>query len=106
MSKYNIIWTEFAEWNLDQVYYYVLRESFSERIAKKFILKLISRVEQLERFPRSGKIEPFLTGLGKEFRFLVYNDYKIIYYVEDNKIYVADVFHTKLSPVKMKKRYQ
>ena len=104
MAKYKIVWSEFAEWNLDQIYGYILSKSLSQRLAKRYMLKLILRVEQLQEFPFSGRKELLLTKLGKDFRYLVFKDYKIIYFVQNSAIYISDIFHSKLSPEKIKKR--
>lgn len=104
MVKYKIVWSEFAEWNLEQIYDYIIRRSLSEKLAKKYIFKLILRLDQLEAFPFSGKKETLLKGLGKDFRYVVFKDYKVIYFVSGNTIYITDVFHCKLAPSRIRKR--
>lgn len=104
MKVFEIIWTEFAEWNLEQVYEYAISKSFSKATAHKTVKGIILRVEQLELYPKSGQIEPQLSGHKKQFRYLVYKNYKIIYFIENHKVYITDVFHCKISPKKMKKR--
>jgi toxin ParE1/3/4 len=104
MKKHEIIWTEFAVWNLDQIYDYVLSKSFSESTANKLIRGIILRTEQLQLQPNSGQQELELTKLKKTFRYLVYKNYKIIYFTESTKVYITDVFHCKISPSELKKR--
>lgn len=104
MKKYQIIWTEFAVWNLDQIYDYTLTKSFSENIASKLINGIVLRVEQIELQPNSGQQELELLNLKRSFRYLVYKNYKIIYFIESSKVYVTDVFHCKISPTQLKKR--
>lgn len=104
MLSFKIVWTEFAEWNLHEIYRYLFSKSKSEKIAKNYILNLVLRVEQLEKFPDSGHKEEALLEMGKDFRFLVYKNYKIVYFVSEATVYVTDVFHTKLDPTKLKKR--
>jgi plasmid stabilization system protein ParE len=65
MKRHEIIWTEFAMWNLDQIYDYVLSKSFSEPTAHKLIRNLVLRVEQLQLYPNSGQQELELLKLKK-----------------------------------------
>ena len=58
----------------------------AEKIAKKFVAKVIQRVGQLENLPFSGQEEFYLQKLGKQFRYLVYKEYKIdISYIKSVK---------------------
>lgn len=104
MKKYEIIWTEFAVWNLDLIYEYIISKSFSDSTANRLIKNLILRVEQLELHPNSGQQELELLKLKKTFRYLVYKNYKIIYYTDNTKVYITDVFHCKIAPTQLKKR--
>lgn len=104
MKKHSIVWTEFAEWNLEQIYEYVYSKSFSDTIANKLIRGIIERVEQLELYPDSGQKETALKEIKKSFRYLVYKNYKIIYFTANQVVYITDVFHCKLSPHTMKQR--
>ena len=51
-----VIWTEFALDDLKSIHEYISKDS--KPYADKLIAKLIRRVDQLERFPKSGRITP------------------------------------------------
>lgn len=51
-----IIWTEFAIEDLQLIHDYISKDS--KRYADRFIEKLIERVDQLETFPKSGRVVP------------------------------------------------
>ncbi len=49
-----IIWTEFAIEDLRSIYHYISKDS--KLYADRFIEKLIERADQLENFPKSGRV--------------------------------------------------
>lgn len=59
MKKVKIFWTPFALKNLDLIKEYIIRASYSEKIANNYIRKLITRVEQLLRLRIQGRLRDF-----------------------------------------------
>lgn len=104
MRKVRISWTPFAVGCLQTIKEYIISEFLSEKIADKFINKLISLVEILEHYPEAGMKEEFLEHLKQNSRYLVEGNYKIIYQYQDESIIITDVFHTKQNPIKIVKR--
>lgn len=104
MNTFSIHWTPFALECLDEIFEYIRHEAKSITPAQKFIQKILERTDQLKRFPLSGAKEPFLVKSGQESRYLVISDYKIIYQVENKKVIITDVFHTKQNPEKIKRK--
>ena len=51
---YEIVWTENAKEDLELIYDYLVRK-WSERIAEKFLVKVLARLELIETFPFSGR---------------------------------------------------
>ncbi|GHS97464.1 hypothetical protein FACS189421_04320 [Bacteroidia bacterium] len=96
----NIIWTEFARLELKHIYdYYKWKVGIS--LAKKIKAQIFECTKQLEIFPKAGTIEENLLDLG-EFRYLVKNNYKIIYTTKEDMIYITDVFDCRRNPETMK----
>jgi toxin ParE1/3/4 len=106
MKKIKLYWTPFALKCLDEIKEHIIQETYSEKIADKYINKLIDRVELLQNFPESGQQEELLKHLKQNSRYLVEGSYKIIYQYENTKIIITDVFHVKQNPVKIVKRSQ
>lgn len=104
MGKFKLQWTPFALKALDDVYDYIKKETYSDSIANKYVLRLINRVEQLNIFPNSGQEEELLKPLKQDSRYLVEGNYKIIYQFQDDIIIITDVFHVKQNPKKLVKR--
>jgi len=102
--KTKIIWTTSARDELASIYQYLL-DNASISIALNLIQDILD-VSQLEQFPQSGAIEPNLIKSVGEYRYLIRgrNNYKIIYRIEDNIIYILDIFDCRKDPKQMKGR--
>ena len=99
-----IIWSEFAETQLDKIYeYYEKRESTS--VAKKLVSGIINESKKLIKSPLIGQEEELLKQRETEYRYLVFKNYKLIYSVDikNGFIKIADVFDTRQYPQKLKR---
>jgi plasmid stabilization system protein ParE len=64
--------------------------------------QLLKKAKSLSKHPFKGQEESYLIGLGQEHRRLIESDFKIIYFVENETVYVTDFFYTHKNPNKMK----
>ena len=85
-----IIWTEFALDDLKSIHDYISKDS--KPYGGKFIEKLIKRVDQLEKFPNSGRIAPEFNS--KVIRELIEGNYRIVYKVYPNHVGIIRVHHS------------
>lgn len=85
-----IIWTELAIEDLRLLHEYISRDS--KAYADKHIEKLISRVDQLENFPQSGRMVPEFNN--PALRELIEGNYRIIYRVFENHIGIVRIHHS------------
>jgi len=99
-----IYWTDFSKTELQKIFYYY-KETTSLTIAKKLILGIENKTTILKTSPRIGPKEELLKNRKQEFRYLVFKNYKIIYWVNrnENRVEISDVFDTRQNPVKMQK---
>jgi len=97
-----IEWSELASRQLKDIHEYYCNKANS-KIARKILNKIIERVEILYANPFSGTKEELLSDLPEEFRYLVEENYKIIYWFEDGIITIASVFDCRQNPEKIKK---
>lgn len=99
-----IIWSEFAEKQLDGIFQYY-NQNAGTRIAKKLIRSLLNEPKKLIKSPYIGQIENLLQKRDNTYRFLIFKNYKIIYSVDHEKgfIKVADVFDTRQNPEKIER---
>jgi plasmid stabilization system protein ParE len=96
-----VFWTEIAVEQLENIFdYYKYKASI--KVSQRIVNKIIERTIQLKKQPLSGQIEELLVNRKNEYRYVIEEKYKIIYWIEDNYIKVASVFDTRQNPVKLK----
>lgn len=81
--------TETAFADLEDIENYIAQDSAA--IARRFILKIFDRIDQLLEYPLSGKYVPEIKDTS--IRELLLNKYRIIYQITGNKISVLRVIH-------------
>jgi len=101
---FKIIWSEFAETQLDEIFEYYEKEA-SPRIAKKLLRDIINEPQKLLKAPEIGQKEQLLENRKINYRYLVFKNYKLIYSFDKNNqvIKIADVFDTRQYPQKIKR---
>ena len=95
-----IIWTDFATENLKIIFdFYTIKAS--KKVAHKIRKEILNTTKQLIMHPTSGQKELLLEKLGRDYRYLLSGNYKIIYKVENTQIIISDVFDARQNPSKM-----
>ncbi|VAX30120.1 hypothetical protein MNBD_NITROSPIRAE03-1268 [hydrothermal vent metagenome] len=85
-----IRWTEKASSHLQRIHEYIAKDS--ETYATRFIKSLINATSKLETMPRIGRIIPEIASY--DFREVIYQNYRIVYRVRDNKgVEILAVLH-------------
>ena len=100
----NLFWTDFSQKELEKIYEYY-RENAGIRVAKNFVSGIYNETLKLKIQPRIGQKEEILKNRKQEFRYLVYKNYKVIYWIneKENRIEINDVFDTRQNPTKIKR---
>ncbi len=75
--EFRVIWSEFAEIQLDEIFDYYKKEA-SVRVANKLVRNIILASQSLRDSPFTGQIEFRLEKRMIEYRYFVYEHYKII----------------------------
>ena len=72
------------------------------RVAKNLVNGIYNETLKLKIQSRIGQEEEFLKNRKQEFRYLVYKNYKVIYWINEreNRIEINDVFDTRQNPTK------
>jgi len=67
------------------------------------IVGIIDTSLRLSNNPQIGKVEELLSNRPQAFRYLVYRNYKIIFWInkQENRIEVVNIFDTRQNPIKM-----
>ncbi len=98
-----VIWTNFAISELKNIFLYY-RMVASDKVADKIRKSIFDSTRLLCKRPFTGAVEENLLDLKQEHRYLVVDNYKIIYRVTPSSIYITDIFDCRQDPLKMKKR--
>ena len=98
-----VYWTEFAEDKLEDIFIYYKFKA-GTRIAKNLVNGIIDASLNLEQNPYIGQIEDLLSERNQGFRYLVFKNYKIIYWIDNKnkKVYISNIFDTRQNPDKIK----
>jgi toxin ParE1/3/4 len=102
--KLKIVWSEFAENELDKIFEYYNRTA-GIKIAKKIIKEIISEPNILLNNSVLTQVESLLLDRENNYRYLICKNYKIIYCINEEKklIQITDVFDTRQNPKKIKR---
>lgn len=97
-----IFWTESSEKELEKIFLFYL-DTVNLRTANKITEGIFKETLKLRTQPEIGQIEDFLINRKEHFRYLLYKNYKIIYWInkEQNWIEISDVFDTRQNPLKI-----
>ena len=102
--SYKIIWSNFAESELDKIYEYYI-EKANLKVAKNILKNILAEPNRLLQNSEMFQIEELLIDREDDYRYIVCDNYKIIYSVdiELKHIKIADVFDTRQNPIKIKR---
>ena len=100
----NAIWDSEAKKAQRQVAAYI-RKEFGVMRAKKFRQEVDDTVNQLMRSPGIGQIDPLFRDRVRTYRSVIINALnKLVYYVEDDTIYIAAFWDTRREPIKQREQ--
>ena len=99
-----IYWTNFSKKELQKIFEYY-KENGSLKIARKLVGGITQETKILQKQFQIGQKEELLIDRKQEFRYLVYKNYKIIYWLNSDKkrIEIVDVFDARQNPTKIKR---
>jgi plasmid stabilization system protein ParE len=99
-----IYWTDFAKNELKNIFDYYKKEA-SLNVARKLVLGITKETQKLKAQPTIGQEEELLMNSERDFRYLVFKSYKIIYWInlERNSVEILDVFDTRQNPINIKR---
>jgi len=97
-----IVWTDFAKNELRNIFQFYL-EKTNFKIADKITEGIVNHVKMLCDHPKIGPVELSLQSRSREYRYLVFKNYKIIYWINTakNRNDIIDVFDARQNPEKI-----
>ena len=84
-----IIWASSALQDIESIAQYIERDSVDQ--ASLFVSRIIEMTDQLEDFPRSGRIIPEIND--EHCREVIYGAYRIMYRIFPKEIWITGVVH-------------
>ncbi|HSS18808.1 MAG TPA: type II toxin-antitoxin system RelE/ParE family toxin [Pyrinomonadaceae bacterium] len=84
-----IVWTEPAVEDLRELYAYIARDS--DVYASGFVQQLILAAEGVAKYPNAGRVAPEKND--ENVREVLYQHYRLIYRIGDNRLEVLAVIH-------------
>ncbi len=79
---------------------------YPENIAERIVEKILQSAETLSHLSGRGRIVEELRFLNQGHRFILEGNYKIIYLLQGDMVYITDVFHMSQDPEEIKKGHQ
>lgn len=97
-----VYWLELAENKLEDIYKYY-SEKASKIIARNLVNGIVDKTLGIEKQPEIGQVEISLEHRTQKFRYLVFKNYKIVYWINygQGRIEITNVFDTRQDPIKM-----
>ncbi|GAB1450379.1 hypothetical protein MASR2M47_04350 [Draconibacterium sp.] len=96
-----LVYTEQALDSLEEALEFIAPNVSSEKLIQ-IRNRILNKADKLLKQPFSGSKEPFLENLNLGHRRIIEGHYKIIYKVQNECIYVTDIFDSRQDPNKMK----
>ncbi len=96
----DILWTNPAKRDLKKIFNYY-KKKVSLDLANNITNSIIANTSILKT-QNIGVIEQLLVHLKQEHRFIIDNNYKIIYIIQNSSVYITHVFDTRQNPTKLK----
>ena len=99
-----VYWTQFAQDKLEDVFSYY-QEKVNLKFAQELVNEIINRSIELGANLFIGQKELLLADRAQEFRYLVYKNYKIIYWInlKRQSVEIVNLFDCRQNPEKMNK---
>lgn len=98
-----LIYTDRALASLQECLDFLASEIPSEKV-NEIRDRILNRADRLLENPFIGQEEPYLAHLELSHRRIIEGNYKVIYRVEKDVIYVTDIFDSRQDPERMQGR--
>jgi len=97
MPTYKVEISDLAKVDLQNIVRYI-SEAESITIAKYVERGILSEMKRLKHFPTAFPKDEYTSTDEITIRFLVKWSYKILFFIDKNKVQIAGIFHTAQSP--------
>lgn len=97
-----VYWTQFAEDKLNDIFEYYKFKA-GTKVAQTLVNGIINVSLTLEFNAYGGQKEELLSEKMEDFRYSIFKNYKIIYWIDEHRqiVYVSNIFDTRQNPQKL-----
>ena len=92
-AEYLVKITPSAEQDFEDIFDFIAQDNLKK--AEDFILEIENKISTLERFPQRCPFVPEKEFLNFPYRHLLHKNYRFIFFIEENIIYVLRILHGK-----------
>jgi len=104
VQKYRVEITQTAECDIKEIFQYIASDN--ETAAKKWVVEIERQIDSLEQFPLRCPVIPESRQLGKEYRHIVYGNYRTIFRIDGLRVVIMRVIHSaRLLSLKIFEKY-
>ena len=97
-----LVYSTYASEQLENILYFLTNEQgVSFEKAFEIRQKILDKADLLLVNPKLGQEDEYFDKLLLQHRRLIVGNYKIIYLIEEDTIYIVDIFDTRQDPKKM-----
>jgi toxin ParE1/3/4 len=91
VPKYRVEITNVAELDILQIFQYVASDN--QTAAIKLVSEIERQIDSLEQFPLRCPVIPESRELGREYRHIIYGNYRTIFRIDESRVIIMRVIH-------------
>jgi plasmid stabilization system protein ParE len=92
VRKYRVEITRTAELDIKEIFHYIAADSASA--AKNWAIEIERQIDTLERLPLRCPVIPESRELGKEYRHIIYGNYRTVFRIDGARVVIMRVIHS------------
>ncbi|MDI6776362.1 MAG: type II toxin-antitoxin system RelE/ParE family toxin [Syntrophales bacterium] len=91
MQKYRVEITAIAESDIQEIFQYIASDN--KAAAAKLVKEIERQIDSLEQFPLRCPVIPESRELGKEYRHIIYGNYRTIFRIDGLRVVIMRVIY-------------
>jgi toxin ParE1/3/4 len=92
MPKYRVEITKTAESDLWEIFHYIAVDN--EAAANRLVSEIERQIDSLERYPQRCPVIPESTELAKEYRHIIYGQYRTVFRIDGSRVLILRILHS------------
>jgi toxin ParE1/3/4 len=97
-----IVYTDQALISINTSFDFLALQEIPKEKIETIFDKIFNRIDALAQTPNIGQKEYLTSHSDKVYRRIIESHFKIIYFIEQETVFITDIFDTRQDPTKMK----